>query len=135
MKPILEIIRLEENDRFGTFGILKLNKQVFCCTLEPCDYQNSPSISSIPAQQYTCKRIISPTYGETYVVHNVPGRTHILFHGGNVAGDTEGCILLGQHFGKLNHNRGILNSGITFKNFINKLRGHDEAHLTIKECY
>jgi hypothetical protein len=132
---ILELIRLEENERFGTFGVLRINKKVFCVTLEPCDYGNAPSISSIPAQQYTCKRIISPTFGETFEVSNVPGRTKVLFHKGNVVGHTEGCILVAQHFGKLNHNRAILNSGVTFKNFINKLRKYDEIHLTIKEEY
>ena len=31
---ILELIRLEENDQFGTFGVLRINKQVFCVTEE-----------------------------------------------------------------------------------------------------
>ena len=132
---ILELIRLEENDQFGTFGILKINKQVFCVTLEPSDKLNAPSVSSIPAQQYHCERIISPKYGETYEVMKVPGRTNVLFHSGNVMGDTQGCILLAQHFGKLNYNRAILNSGITFKKFINTLNGKDRVHLTIKEVY
>jgi hypothetical protein len=132
---ILELIRLEENDRFGSFGVLKINKKVFCVTLEPSDQLNAPFVSSIPAQQYNCTRIISPKYGETFRVEKVPGRDNILFHAGNFMGDTQGCILLAQHFGKLNHNRAILNSGVTFRNFINKLRGYDEVHLTIKEVY
>ncbi len=98
MRPILEIVRLEENERFGTFGILKINKRVTCVTLEPCDYENAPSISSIPAQQYLCKRIISPTFGETFEIFDVPGRTNVLFHKGNIAGHTLGCVLLAQHF-------------------------------------
>lgn len=132
---ILELIRLEENDRFGTFGVLKINKQVFCVALEPSDRLNTPHVSSIPAQQYICKKIISPRYGETFEVVRVPNRTNILFHPGNAMGDTEGCILLAQHFGKLNHNRAILNSGVTFRNFVNKLRDYEEVHLTIKEEY
>jgi len=132
---ILELIRLEENDRFGTFGVLKINKEVFCVTLEPSDRLNAPFVSSIPAQQYICRKTISPRYGETYEVTKVPGRDKILFHPGNAMADTEGCILLAQHFGKLNHNRAILNSGVTFRNFMNKLRGHEEIHLTVKEEY
>ena len=132
---ILELIRLEENDQFGTFGVLKIDKQVFCVTLEPSDRLNAPFVSSIPAQQYICKKVISPRYGETFEVTKVPNRTNILFHPGNEMRDTEGCILLAQHWGKLNHNRGILNSGVTFRNFINKLRADEEAHLTIKEIY
>jgi len=132
---ILELIRLEENDQFGTFGVLKINKKVFCVTLEPSDKLNAPFVSSIPAQQYRCLRIKSPKYGETFEVTKVPGRDSVLFHGGNTVGDTQGCILLAQHFGKLNYNRAILNSGITFQNFMRALKGHDEVHLTIKEVY
>ena len=132
---ILELIRLEEHEQFGTFGVLKINKGVFCVTLEPSDKLNAPFISSIPAQQYRCVRIISPKYGETFEITKVPERTNVLFHAGNVIGDTQGCVLLAQHFGKLNHNRAILNSGITFRKFMNKLQGYDEAHLTIREEY
>ena len=132
---ILELIRLEENDQFGTFGVLRINKQVFCVTLEPSDRLNAPFVSNIPAQQYICKKVISPNYGKTFEVTKVPNRTNILFHAGNEMRDTVGCILLAQHFGKLNYNRGILNSGVTFRNFINKLRDYEEAHLTIKEIY
>jgi len=132
---ILELIRLEENHQFGTFGVLKINKQVFCVTLEPSDRLNAPSISSIPAQQYQCARIISPKFGETFEVLKVPERENVLFHAGNIVADTQGCILLAQHYGKLNHNRAILNSGVTFKNFMRMLNGYDKAHLTIKEYY
>lgn len=135
MRPILELIRLEENEKFGTFGILKINKKVFCVTLEPSDLENAPSVSSIPAQQYLIRRIQSPTFGETFQIDNVPGRSHILFHKGNVVGHTEGCVLLAQHFGKLGNNRAILNSGVTFKNFMRELQNYNVAHLTIKEIY
>ena len=128
-------MRLEENERFGTFGVMLIQSQVFCVTLEPADLSNAPFVSCIPAQQYICKRIISPQFGETYKITNVPRRSLVLFHSGNVLKHTEGCVLLAQHFGKLNHNRGILNSGVTFKNFINKLKGYDEVHLTIREEY
>ena len=132
---ILELIRLEENELFGTFGVLKINKQVFCVTLEPSDKLNAPCVSSIPAQQYKCVKIHSPKYGITYEVTKVPNRSNILFHPGNVIAHTQGCILLAQHYGKLNHNRAILNSGVTFQNFLKTLKDHDEVHLTIKEVY
>ena len=97
MLPILEIIRLEENE-FGTFGILKIQKELFCFTLEPSDRLNEPLKSSIPAQQYICLRYQSPKFGETFKIINVPGRTGILFHSGNTSDDTKGCILLGKSF-------------------------------------
>ena len=136
MKPVLELIRLEENEKYGTFGVLKINKEVFCVTLELPDRLNRSNQSLIPAQQYTCKKVNSRTHGVTFEVMNVPGRTGILFHPGNSVKDTEGCILLGGCFGKFNHgDRVILNSGKTFKKFMKKLGSYDELHLTIKEEY
>jgi len=37
MLPIVELIRLEENFQYGTFGVIKINKQVFCICLEPAE--------------------------------------------------------------------------------------------------
>jgi len=134
-RRIAELIRLEEDHRFGTFGVLRIDKRVFCCTLEPCDKENAQSISSIPAQQYQCIKITSPKFGPTYKVCDVPGREDILFHKGNAVGDTLGCILLGQYFGKLGAGRAVLNSGSTFKDFMAELNGAMGFHLTISEVF
>ncbi len=130
---IVEIIRLEESEH-GTFGVLRIDKQVFCCTLEPPDRENEVSRSSIPAQQYTCKPVESPHHGGTFQITNVPGRSHVLFHAGNVVDHTAGCILLGQYFGKLKGDRAVLNSGNTFRQFLNRV-GRQPFHLTIIERY
>lgn len=135
MRPIIELTRLEENEEFGTFGVLRIQKEVFCVTLEPADRLNAPEISSIPAQQYLIKRHNSPRFGETFQVMDVPGRTAVLIHAGNVVGHTQGCIILGQYFGKLKADRAVLNSGETFKQFMAAMAGHDVAHLTVKEFY
>lgn len=135
---VFELIRLEESTEYGTFGILKIDKRVFCVTLEPNDEENIPFISSIPAQQYECVRINSPKFGKTFEVTRVPNRTKILFHAGNVVGNTEGCILLGQYWDKFRYgaeDRAIVNSGNTMSNFMHILEGEDEFHLTIKEVY
>ncbi|MEE9118546.1 MAG: DUF5675 family protein [Calditrichia bacterium] len=132
---IVEIIRLEENWDQGTFGVLKINKEVFCCTLEPPDRLNAQNISSIPAQQYICERYRSLKYGETFQVTNVPGRLGILIHAGNVVGHTKGCIILGQYFGKLGANRAVLNSGNTFREFMELMNGTDRFHLTIHQMW
>ena len=134
-KPIVEIIRLEENFRFGTFGVLKINKEVFCVTLEPPDILNEQNVSSIPAQQYECRKHKSPKFGTTFEVSNVPGRTKVLFHRGNYARDTHGCILLAQHFGKIKEDRVVVNSGTTFKNFMALMSDTNVFHLTIHETY
>jgi hypothetical protein len=134
MTPVLELIRLEETDA-GTLGVLKVNKEVFCATLEPGDFENAENRSSIPAQQYLCRRVRSPRFGKTFQVVGVPGRSDILFHAGNTADDTAGCILLGEHFGKLSGHRAVLNSGKTFVQFVGMLEGNPYLHLTIREVY
>lgn len=131
---IVELIRLEEN-HYGTFGVLKINKEVFCCTLEPPDLLNVRNISSIPAQQYICERHRSSKYGNTFKVTNVPGRSSVLIHAGNIVKHTKGCIILGQYFGKLKENRAVLNSGKTFKCFMTMMDGVGKFHLTIREVY
>jgi hypothetical protein len=131
---ILELARLEESSE-GTFGVLRLDKQVFCMTLEPQDLLNKPNESSIPAQQYLCERWRSPKYGRTWIVKDVPGRTGILIHPGNLAEDTEGCILLGESVGKLRGTRAVKNSGKTFNNFMIATADEEVLHLTIKEAY
>jgi hypothetical protein len=134
MIPILELIRLEETQE-GTFGILKINKSVFCVTLEPPDRLNLTNKSSIPAQQYVCNQFTSDKYGKTYEVNDVQGRTSILFHAGNTVNHTHGCIILAESFGKLYGNKAVLNSGKTFKHFMLTVGKYKKLHLTIKEVY
>jgi hypothetical protein len=131
---IVELIRLEESKE-GTFGVLKINKEVFCLTLEQNDEENQINKSSIPAQQYICERVNSPKYGDTFEVSAVPGRSQILFHSGNFIEHTKGCILLGSEFGKINNKRAILNSSKAFSRFMEKLKNETSFHLTIKEEY
>lgn len=132
---ILELIRLEENYYFGTFGVLKLDKRVFCVTLEPRDELNVRGVSNIPAQQYQCLRYSSDRFPNTFQVTNVPGRSRILFHPGNVAPHTQGCIILAQYVGKLHGDRAVLNSGKTFRDFMAETDRVERLHLTITENY
>lgn len=135
MVPSIELIRLENKHASGNFGVLRINKEVYCVTLEPPSMQNKSFVSAIPAGQYKCVKVDSPKYGKTYEVKNVPDRSHILFHAGNTSKDTAGCIILAQHYGKLMGNRAILNSGETFHKFLTILYPHQEFILTIIEVY
>ena len=126
---ILELIRLETGKE-GTFGILKIDKKIFCATLEPPDIMNTVFVSCIPTGQYTMM-----PFKHTWEVMNVPGRTGIFFHAGNVIKDTLGCILLGQYVDKLKGDRAIHNSGKTFRKFLALTVGDVEEHLTVKEIY
>lgn len=132
---ILELIRMEEDFYFGTFGVLKIDKRIFCVTLEPRDELNTPGVSSIPAQQYWCRRYSSSRYPSTFQIVGVPGRRKILFHAGNVMANTRGCIIMAQYFGKLNGDRAVLNSGKTFRDFMAMTDQLERLHLTITENY
>jgi len=127
--------RQEDNDVYGTFGSLLINSKVFCVTLEPPDELNKINLSSIPAGQYICRRYSSDRYPDTFQITNVPNRHKILFHAGNFVENTEGCILLARKWGVLKTARAILNSGETFKQFMEIMSGIDKFQLTIKEIY
>lgn len=134
MIPILELIRLETSLE-GTFGVLKINKRIFCVTLELPNRLNLRNMSCIPEQQYICQKYLSPTYGDTYYVKNVPNRSTILFHPGNLIENTEGCILIAEYFGELKEQRAILNSRKVFKEFMVICESHLTLHLTICNNY
>jgi hypothetical protein len=133
LRPVLELVRLEEAD-VGTFGILKVNKQVRFYTLEPPDFENEAYISSIPCQQYLMERHTSPRHGLTFRVKTVPHRSDILFHTGNWMDQTEGCILLGLTL-IYEPKRGVGNSKVAHGMFMEDLQGHDIAHLTVQEVF
>lgn len=129
MLTILEIIRLEEGFEKGTVGVLRINKEVFCYTLEPFDEENQRNVSSIPAQQYICKPYSSQRFPNTYEITDVPGRSHVLFHGGHLS---KGCIILFDTIPEF-----VLRESNTsaFKRFMEKIRTYEKLHLTIKENY
>ena len=101
-KPIVNRIRTESSN-LGTFSKFIVANNVFSAVELPWE-DNEPNISCIPYGEYECEWIESPHFGGVYEVKNVPGRTHILIHIGNWAGDTErgymsdsdGCIILGS---------------------------------------
>lgn len=131
----LKLIRVEENPYHGTFGVLLLDDEVFCVTLEPPDKQNQKRISNIPPGEYICKPVKSPKFGNTWEVTGVPERSHILFHAGNTKEHTLGCILLGETFGKLKSDqRGILNSGVTFRRFLYTLYMTNLSSIPLTIC-
>ena len=128
----VEIVRLEKGDD-GTFGVLRLNGQVMCVTLEPPDRGNLVDASCIPVGEYCCNRVDSPTFGRTYEVGDVPGRSHILFHQGNVVGDTHGCILFGRNFGLLDGSRGVMQSRSAFREFLDRLGGQHSFLVRVED--
>lgn len=84
----------------STIGSLYINGERFCDTLELPYRDNQRSISCIPVGEYKVRlRVARESATRDYLhllVKDVKDRSHILFHRGNTAKDTRGCILVGQ---------------------------------------
>jgi hypothetical protein len=84
----------------STIGKLFINGESFCDTLENPYINNERNISCIPEGQYKVRlRLPRESATRDYLhllVQDVPNRSYILFHIGNTAADTSGCILVGN---------------------------------------
>jgi hypothetical protein len=98
-------------------------------TLERPWLDNASNISCIPKGTYTCKWHLSPTFGWVYLVTDVPDRSFILFHSGNVVRHTKGCILIGSRFGRLGNDPAVLSSKPATRKFFDLL---DKQDFTLK---
>lgn len=95
------LVRKETSDE-GTFGVFS-GEGLTLHTAELPVRGNSPRISCIPSGRYICRPYSSAKFPNVYEVMGVPGRSAILIHSGNHAGDymkgyrsdVLGCILVG----------------------------------------
>ena len=98
-KANILIIRKTFTDK-SIIGDLFLNGEKICDTLELPYKDNKRSISSIPAGEYKTRlRYARESASRDYLhilVKDVPNRDYILFHRGNTAEDSRGCILVGM---------------------------------------
>ena len=83
----------------STIGELFLNGERMCDTLENPWVNNKKNVSCIPRGEYKV-RLRFPRESSTrdylhLIVEDVENRTYILFHRGNTAKDTSGCVLVG----------------------------------------
>ncbi len=129
-----DLIRDVSSDH-GTLGVLLVDGEPLAHTMEPPWRDNARGRSCIPAGEYRTVWHRSPRYGECYLVTDVPGRSHILIHSGNVGGDpdqglhthTQGCVLLGRRRGELavrdRRQRAVLVSRPTLRAFTAAMAG------------
>jgi len=128
---IIKLIRVSSIED-GTFGVLKLGEIPFALTLEETWRDNEQNVSCIPSGDYICKRKISAKFGETFEVKDVPDRTDILFHKGNTDTDTEGCILVGEEFTRMNGKIAVGSSGRGYSEFMSIMKNVSEFELRIR---
>ena len=87
-------------------------------TIELPWYHNETDFSCIPDGDYIVHPYSSPMHGDVFMVLRVNGRTNIEIHAGNWSGDprkgfktdSQGCILVGTRFGRLDKQLAVLNS-------------------------
>jgi hypothetical protein len=130
----LRLVRVTEHNG-ATMGVLCIDDVPEFVTLEDAWRDNERQISCIPVGRYTIKPKISPKFGNTWEVMNVPERSQILFHAGNTHKDTHGCILLGLQFGKLGNETAILASRSAFLQFLQKMADVKESELLVIDAY
>jgi hypothetical protein len=112
--PLVVLVR-EPSTPEGTFGRIVTPDGRGWHSLELPWRDNVRKLSCIPAGTYRCAMVRSPRFGHVYGVQRVPQRTHILIHGGNLAGQipawkthVQGCILLGERRGRIGGQRAVL---------------------------
>tara|TARA_R110001583_G_scaffold22800_10_gene85133 strand:+ start:305 stop:739 length:435 start_codon:yes stop_codon:yes gene_type:complete len=103
----------------STIGELFLNGERMCDTLENPWKDNQRNISCIPEGEYKVRlRLARESATRDYLhllVQDVPNRDWILFHRGNSAKDTSGCILVG-----LNSEQDVVYNSILAMNLLVK---------------
>lgn len=126
----LRLRRVAATD-YATYGVLCRDGVPFAVTLERPWLDNAPRESCIPAGVYVCKRVQSPKFGNTFEVTNVRGRSNILFHKGNVAEDSLGCILVGEAFNPVKGKPGITASAEGYGEMMTLQKGVNTFTLTV----
>lgn len=112
-------------------------------TIELPGRNNQPGLSRINAGEYVCIPYKSPKFGKCWLVVGTEGRSYVLFHRGNFAGDTKkgwrtdshGCILPGKTPGTALYNgrrqKALFNSTSAFSEMIQKIGANNKFTLKI----
>ena len=103
------VLRRDRSGVHGTLGSLAAPALAPLHVMEPPWRGNRRNRSCIPAGLYEVVPHLSPRHRRCLLVTQVPGRSHILFHAGNLGGDVErgwhthtrGCLLPGLRRGRL----------------------------------
>ena len=118
----------------STIGELFLNGERICDTLENSWQDNQRNISCIPEGVYPVRlRLPRESATRDYIhllVQEVPDRDWILFHRGNTAKDTSGCILVGLGSQQDFVSNSVLAMDLLIKEILNL--GGENINLIIK---
>ena len=129
----LRLSRIESNDKC-TRGVLTVDGEAICVTLENPWLDNQEDISCIPAGIYGLKPFNGATKKNVYQIMDVPDRTYVLIHIGNTEKNTEGCVLPGSYYGELAGEPAVLNSGKAMR-ILRGLLKNDSHTIEIINCF
>ena len=109
---VVNLLRTKFTDH-GTFGLVSFDG-LRMKSLELPWRNNMRKLSCIPTGDYKCQIVNSPRFGRVYGVLAVSGRSSILIHSANLAGDRikgfdtqlEGCIAMYERDGFLTNSKG-----------------------------
>ena len=129
MKLVLK--RAPSSDK-STIGRLYIDGVEFCRTLEDVVRDKKiPGETAIPAGTYQVKITYSPRFKRDLpLLIDVPGFEGVRIHTGNVAANTEGCILVGKSAGQ----DIIWQSQMAFNELFAKLKAADNISIEIQEA-
>lgn len=124
--------------KMGTFGLFSNGGGGFnCFSVEQPWNNNLHDQSCIPEGMYLAKLLDHPIHGMTYELQDVPGRSAILIHAGNTAGDVRGCIALGNREGSLDGGIwAVMESAYqdgAYTRFMRYMEGAPELQITIQQ--
>ena len=118
----LTITRQPSTDS-GTFGDARTDDGKSWVSLELPWLDNQPDVSCIPTGTYDAELAFSPRFSKDLYHLAVEGRTNILIHSGNFAGndglqsDVEGCILLAMQQGILMNKYGHIQEAVLYSKY------------------
>ena len=119
----------------STLGELFIDGERICDTLENPYLDNQRNISCIPEGEYSVRIRLPRESGTRDYMHllvkDVKDRDYILFHIGNTAKDTSGCILVGLGSQQDVVNNSRLAMDLLMKEIINL--GGENINLIIKK--
>jgi hypothetical protein len=97
----------------GAFGVLIIDGVPIAVTLEHTytAEENPEGVVKIPKGKHLCVKTDYHKGGYKTFDVLIPGHSRILFHKGNIEKDVDGCIAVGEEFGRLNGEPAILQSG------------------------
>jgi hypothetical protein len=137
----LTLIRTKYTDK-STTGILYIDGIKECYTLEdkvreipivPISFWKKAGITAIPRGTYKIVINMSPRFHkEMLMLLDVKGFNGVRIHSGNVAEDTEGCILVGTTVGTDRVNHSVDAMKLLYPKIKAALDKKEEVSITIK---